>query len=196
DIRFISHHDLMRVYERALRRADLPIAMSEGHNPRPRLSLPAALSVGCAGLNEVADFGLSSIMRPAEFRSRLQAELPEGIRILSAEVTSPHPSRQPTELSYRVPLLPEHELTRDSLDELMARDEVVAERQRKDTVRQVEIRRYLKALRLEDDALHILLRWDQTGTARPEEVLEALGCRAGEDYRESAIERTHVRLSS
>ncbi len=186
----------MRVYERALRRAELPIAMSEGHNPRARLSLPAALSVGYAGLNEVADFGLSCLMRPAEFRSRLQAQLPSGIRILSAEVTSPHPSRQPAELSYRVPLLPEHGVSQHGLDELMERDEVTVERRRKDEVRQVEIRRYLKTLRLADDSLHILLRWDQTGTARPEEVLEALGCRPGEDYQESAIERTHVRLSS
>ena len=194
DIRFISHHDLMRVFERALRRARLPVAMSEGYHPRLRISLPAALSVGHTGLNEVADVGLAEWMRPDEFRSRLQAECPKGLALKSAEATAIHPGRQPSEYSYRVPLLTGHCVTDERLLELLGCPEVVVTRRRGETSRRVEIRRFIKALRLDGDALLMLIRYGQEGTARPEEVLEALGCRAERDYRASAVARVHVNL--
>ena len=196
DVRFISHHDMMRLFERALRRADLPVAMSEGHNPRPRLSFPMALSVGHAGLNEVADVGLREWTRPDEFRARLQTELPPGVRITSIEITPTKPSREARELAYHVPLLPEHSLTPQKVERFMAQEAFTVTRKRKDETRQVEVRQFVKALRLEGRSLHMLLSCTQRGTARPEEVMEALGCRDGADYRTSSIERTHVNLAS
>ncbi|MHC4480588.1 MAG: TIGR03936 family radical SAM-associated protein [Planctomycetota bacterium] len=196
DIRFISHHDLMRLFERALRRADLPVALSQGHNPRPRFSFPMALSVGLCGRNEVADVGLSRWMRPGEFRTCLEAELPEGIGIVSVEITRTNPDRQPTELAYLVPLLPGHSLICGAVRDFLARQEATVERERKSGVKQVEVRQFVKALRHEGDSLRMLLRYTDRGTARPQEVMAALGCREGVDYLQGQIERTHVNLSS
>lgn len=196
DIRFISHHDLMRLFERALRRAYLPVAMSEGYNPRPRLSFPAALALGLAGHNEVADVGLHEWMRPDELKGRLQAELPEGIGIASVEVTPTKPNRQPKELAYRIPLLEGHSLSAARIEGLLASEAAVVKRTRKDEVKQVDVRPFVKALRLDGGALQMLLRYTERGTAKPEEVLEALGCREDLDYVKSRIERTHVNLSS
>jgi len=196
DVRFTSHHDLMRVFERALRRADLPVAMSEGHNPRPRISIPAPLGVSFQGRNEVADIGLHQWLKPQEFSARLQAELPAGINIRSVQITAPHPDRQPTALSYRVPLLSGHCVTSETIEALLARREVIIERERKDAAKALDVRRFITALRLEGDAVLMLLSCSGEGTARPEEVLEALGCRQGTDYLAAEIERTHVSLSS
>ena len=196
DVRFTSHHDLMRVFERALRRADLPVAMSEGHNPRPRISIPAPLSVSFQGRNEVADVGLHQWIKPQEFSARLQAELPDGISIRSVQITAPHPDRQPTALSYRVPLLPGHCVTSEKIEQLLARREVIIQRERKDSVKGLDVRRFVTALRLDGDAVLMLLACTGEGTARPEEVLEALGCHEGSDYLTGEIERTHVSLSS
>ncbi len=196
DVRFTSHHDLMRVFERALRRAALPVAMSEGHNPRPRISIPAPLSVSFQGSNEVADVGLHQWMKPQEFGDRLQAQLPGGVAINSVEVTATHPDRQPGALSYRIPLLPGHGLTDARIEALLARPEVLVERRRKKGVKQVEVRRFVQALRLDGDELLMLLACSVEGTARPEEVLEAMGCREGVDYLLGDIERMHVSLSS
>ncbi len=195
DIRFTSHHDLMRLFERALRRADLPVAASEGHNPRPRLSFPMALSVGHTGLNEVADVGLSEWVRPEEFRGRLQAQLPPGLKVNAAQATQINPRRQPTELSYRVPLCDGHSLTAQAVDELLSKDEAVVTRVRKDQVRQLDVRQYVKALRFDGECVEMLLSYTQEGTAKPEEVMEALGCREGTDYRQGRIERTYVNVS-
>ena len=60
ELKAISHLDLMRTFERALRRTGLPLRMSEGFNPRPRLSFPAALPVGIEGLNEIMEFDLTT----------------------------------------------------------------------------------------------------------------------------------------
>ena len=194
DIRFISHHDLMRLFERALRRAELPFATSEGHNPRPRLSFPMALSVGHVGLNEVADIGLREWTRPDEVRERLQAEFPEGIGIISAQAVPINPSREPRELAYRVPLLASHTLTASGIQALLDSERAVVTRVRKRSVRDVEVRQFIKAVRLSGDSLEMLIRYTSHGTAKPEEILEALGCRPDVDYLKSAIERTNVSL--
>jgi radical SAM-linked protein len=186
----------MRLFERALRRAQLPVAMSEGFNPRPRMSFPMALGVGISGSNEVADVALSEWVRPDDVRARLQAQLPDGIGVLSAEVIPSNASRQPVELVYRAPLLPGHSVTEDAIRALLAREGLTACRESKEGPKQVDIRPFVKALRLEDGALLILLRYTERGTARPQEVLGALGCREGLDYLASDIERTHVRLPS
>jgi hypothetical protein len=133
-------------------------------------------------------------MAPEEVRRRLAGQLPEGLEIRAVEATGPHPRRQPRELSYRVPLLSGHPVDRERIAELMARERVEVERPRKDTVKQVEIRQFIGALRLKEGALLMLLRYTEAGTARPEEVLEALGCREGVHYRYGQIERVHVSL--
>jgi len=196
DIRFISHHDLMRLFERALRRAGLPVAMSEGHNPRPRVSFPMALSVGFSGCNEVADIGLREWVRPAQLHARLQAEFPPGIEISSAEATAAHPNRQPRELVYRVPMLPGHCLTEAKVQGFLAEQSMTVQRTRAGEVKQVAVRQYVKALRIDGDCVQMRLRCTESGTARPEEVMQALGCREGVDYSKGQIERTHVDLSS
>jgi radical SAM-linked protein len=186
----------MRLFARALRRAQIPVAMSEGFNPHPRVSFPMALGVGLSGRNEAADVALGEWMRPEQLRSRLQVQLPEGIEIQSVQVVPRNATRQPDELSYRIPLLPGHTLTEQRLRDLLARDSVTALRTRKNRTTQVEVRGFIKALRLEDGCLLMVLRYTERGTARPQEVLDALECRDGADYLMSGIERTHVRLPS
>jgi len=59
DLRWISHHDLARTFERWLRRAGLPLRRSAGFHPKPKLSFPSALALGIAALDEVMEFELS-----------------------------------------------------------------------------------------------------------------------------------------
>jgi radical SAM-linked protein len=76
---FISHLDLMRLFMRALRRASLPIKMTEGFSPHPKISLKRALKLGVASENEEATFVLRESVSPEEFKERLQEQLPAGI---------------------------------------------------------------------------------------------------------------------
>jgi len=80
-IRFISHLDLMRLFMRALRRADLPLKITEGFNPHPKLSIKRALKLGLESENEEAVVVLKDSVKAEEFKERLQKQLPEGIEI-------------------------------------------------------------------------------------------------------------------
>ena len=80
-MRFISHLDLMRLFMRALRRAGLPLKMTEGFSPHPKLSIKRALKLGIESDNEEATIALKEQISPEEFRERLEKQLPEGIFI-------------------------------------------------------------------------------------------------------------------
>jgi radical SAM family uncharacterized protein/radical SAM-linked protein len=82
-IALISHLDLMRLFERTLRRASLPIALTNGFNPQPRLALANALPLGATSTGEIVDFELTTSMSAADFQQQLAAKLPADIPILS-----------------------------------------------------------------------------------------------------------------
>ena len=80
---YISHLDLMRVFQRAFKRAGLPLTHSQGFNPRPSVSIALPLSVGVESGCELLDFDLEGEKVPCgEIRDRLNAALVEGVRVL------------------------------------------------------------------------------------------------------------------
>ncbi|MCL6502491.1 MAG: TIGR03936 family radical SAM-associated protein [Pirellulales bacterium] len=88
-LRLIGHHDLVRCWERAFRRARLPLRMSQGFHPKPRLSFPAALALGVAGLDEVLEAELDAALAPQEVWQRLAGELPPGLELAAIEPLPP-----------------------------------------------------------------------------------------------------------
>jgi len=86
EVKFISHLDLMKVFERAIRRARLPIAYSQGFNPHPGMVFGLPLSVGVTSDAEYGDFEVTDDeLSINEFVQRLNAQLPQGLEILSAK---------------------------------------------------------------------------------------------------------------
>jgi radical SAM-linked protein len=84
-MKYISHLDLMRLFTRAMRRADLPLKMTEGFSPHPKFSIKKALKLGIESENEEASVLLTEKISPLEFRMRLRKQLPEGIEIRNVE---------------------------------------------------------------------------------------------------------------
>lgn len=92
EMRFLSHLDLMRLFDRAVRRAGLPISYTGGYHPSPRISPANALSLGATSSGEIVDFELTQMMDIGDFHSLLAAQLPPEIpiyRVESVEVKSP-----------------------------------------------------------------------------------------------------------
>lgn len=86
-IRFISHLEYVRTIERSIRRSKLPAAYSEGFNPHLKFSLASALGVGVVSYAEFAEIELAEPMEASVAAEKLQKVLPQGIRILAADVT-------------------------------------------------------------------------------------------------------------
>ncbi|MSQ43344.1 MAG: DUF2344 domain-containing protein [Chloroflexi bacterium] len=83
-LRYIGHLDLARVWERAVRRARLPVAYSHGFTPRPRIAFAAPLSLGAVGLRERVDIHLSESVSPLDVATALGSQLPPGCDICDA----------------------------------------------------------------------------------------------------------------
>jgi radical SAM family uncharacterized protein/radical SAM-linked protein len=86
ELRFIGHLDLIRLFERACRRAQLPMHFSEGFHPLPKISVATALPLGMTSTAEIAEFELHQDMATQDFLVQLQAQLPLEIPLFEAEV--------------------------------------------------------------------------------------------------------------
>ena len=86
EMRFISHLDLMRLFQRALRRADLPVTITQGFSPHLKISINRALKLGVESLDEALTVHMSKAVRPTLFIELLNKNLPEGVRIASAQM--------------------------------------------------------------------------------------------------------------
>ncbi len=85
EMSLISHLDLVRLFDRAIRRAALPISFTGGYHPGPKISIANALSLGITSNGEIVDFELTEEVDLEEFRTKLAAQLPENIPIYKVE---------------------------------------------------------------------------------------------------------------
>ncbi|MEG4340139.1 TIGR03960 family B12-binding radical SAM protein [Microcoleus sp. D3_18_C2] len=85
DMALVGHLDLIRLFDRVVRRADLPISFTGGFHPNPRISLANALPLGVTSTGEIADFELTESIDIESFREKLGAKLPENIPIYKVE---------------------------------------------------------------------------------------------------------------
>jgi len=91
DMALVGHLDLMTIFDRAVRRAGLPVSFSGGYNPQPRISIANALTLGATSSNEIVDFELTEEIDVDTFRNNLSSCLPKGIPIydvVQVDVTS------------------------------------------------------------------------------------------------------------
>ncbi len=171
EARFLSHHDLIRLFERALRRAGLPVRMTQGFNPHPKFAILSALPLGLEGEEEALEVHFDNPVPPAEALERLAAQLPPGITARSARPIEPGTTLAVVRSEYRV-LLPEDlELRQADVDAFLAGSHTVVERR---NGRRLDIRPAIADLRLDGRVLSFAVTHGQRGTPRPAEVLEAV----------------------
>lgn len=198
-IRFISHLDLMRAFERALRRSGLPLRMTGGFNPRPRISFPLALAVGWEAEREVMEFELDLWVPPDEAGRRLQEQMPNGLEILESNLVKGADSAQVAEAEYRVEPFDDElteRLTESAVEDFLARETFEVERIRKKKLKSVDIRQYVRAMRLKDGTLYVTMSVSPSGTTRPEEVLLGLGFDKNEIAGGFKVVRIGVKLKN
>ncbi|MCC7353783.1 MAG: DUF2344 domain-containing protein [Anaerolineae bacterium] len=185
-IRFISNLDLMRLWERAARRARLPLAYSHGFNPQPKIANAHALPVGCAGENEVIDLWLEARVEPEEVARRLREALPPAAQLIHVEEADPRePSLQSRVCAaeYRAQVQTDemgHAIA-ERVQVLLAAQELPRQRARHGKPPVIyDLRPLLLDLRLRgygngEATFWMRLRAEPGATGRPDEVLDALG---------------------
>lgn len=198
EIKYISHLDLMRLWERALRRARLPLAYSHGFNPRPKIAIASPLPVGFTSRGEVMDVILERYVSPYKFAKCLVPHLPPGLEVLSVEEVYPKlPSLQSqvrsVEYRVRVSWDGSREQMEARLGELLSAEQLPRRRRGKEyDLRPLIEELWIEAREAEGWVLGMRLQAGNRGTGRPDEVLDALGL-AEEPH---AIRRERLRFGN
>jgi radical SAM-linked protein len=198
-LRYTGHLDLHKLWERAARRAELPLAYSQGFHPQPKMNIAAALPLGFSSRYEVLDMKLEHEIRLEGLREKLQQTLPTGIQVLnveSADERAPALQTQVASAEYQVTLtesIDESELKR-KIDAVMESESIIRERRGK----MYDLRPLIEELALtpssfpegEGQRLMVCMRLAarEGATGRPEEVLDTLGIA----FEETRIERTNL----
>ncbi len=175
--RFISHHDLMRAMMRAVRRVALPVRLTEGFNPRPRIVFPVALEVGVASLDEAVEIELTQCLKIQDIFTRLSSVFPPGLALKAVKDLPPLRAAQiPARIQYRIHLAEAQvQVQPQALESLLKATTLPFERPRENRLQKVNLRPALMALKLDSHRDLLLdVRPGQKGSARPLEVLSLL----------------------
>jgi radical SAM-linked protein len=190
-LKYISHLDLTRAWERAFRRAGLPLAYSQGFNPRPRFQIAAALPVGISGQSELLDVWLDEVLEPAAVLRRLRPALPEGLRVSAVSEVDLRQASLQSQMraaDYRATVAGQEpaEAIRARIEALLAAPAVLRQRHHKGRLQTYDLRPLIQEIEVTDGgdgptggmAEHVLemrLQASPQGAGRPDEVLDALG---------------------
>jgi hypothetical protein len=244
EMKYITHLDMMRFWERALRRAGLPVAYSEGFSPHPQIQIAAPLAVGTTSDGELMDVFMSEAVAPRRVIADLSSQLPEGVAVRSVvevgmalpalqadvrfaeyvvDVEAPaaggggsrsasedggwkmedgvDADRDPSSTVHLPPSTawraPDSGTAADRVRDFLSQATVPWEHRREDEVRTYDIRAQVESIEVieEDDAgrarLRMLLKNDNTGSGRPEQVVAALGLGAA-----ARVHRTRLVLAN
>jgi radical SAM-linked protein len=197
-LRYISHLDLARTWERAFRRARLPVAYSQGFTPRPRFQLAAALPVGVAGREELLDVWLTESLLPTEVLSRLRPVLPEGLEVSDAEevdrkVASLQSQLRAADYVVVVASAEPMEAIQTRIKALLAAPTLPRQRHHKGKQQTYDLRPLIQEVSVADGGeneriLEMRLQASPQGAGRADEVLDALGL----SLAAHTIERTNL----
>ena len=177
--RYLSQLDFLRHFERATRRAGLPVRMSEGFNPRPRFSFPLARPVGCASRRELCEIELSRPVDLSHVAEALNTELTAGVRVIETVYGSPRDKRQVDGVRYFFRFRDPSEAARLSVDAFLDSEACLVHRAR--TGKPINVRRLVRTMRLDEDTLVVEVAVEAGGSVRPEEVLQAVGIALRDD---------------
>jgi len=188
EVKYITHLDLMRFWERALRRAGIPLAYSEGFSPNPRLALAAPLPVGVTSSGELMDVYLSRRVTPQHFVKAVSRQVTPGIAVLEVrEVGLGLPSLQSQVrwAEYQVDVATDRsaEDVQRAVEGLLAAESIPWQHQREREVRRYDLRPLVQDVSVEVMAdgcctLGMRLRTDSQASGRAEQVVAALGFEA------------------
>ncbi len=202
EIKFISHLDIVRLWQRAFNRAGIEIAFSSGFTPHPKISLAAPLPLGVTSEAELMDIFCVRGVAPHFFASSVNQQLPSGMtvdKVFPIAFDLPSLQSQVSRAEYKVVIDIENELSdlKEALERLLALESLPWQHQRDTGMKQYDLRELIDDLWLIElkppvATLGMRLRCDSTGSGRPEQVIAALGFKR----RPTSVHRTQLILKA
>jgi radical SAM-linked protein len=194
DLRFISHRDTLRLFERALARASLPVRYSEGFNPHPRLSIPLPRPVGIASRAEAIVIEFERPVDGDEALDKLRQQMPPDLTMIAARRLDNGERLQPTLVRYRLdPPDPHGKDLESRVRHLQSCGEAMVSRvnYKSGQTRSINVRPYLVDINLDGHTVEFTLRVTPDGGVKPAEIVRLLGMKP--EALDHRIRRLEVR---
>ncbi|MBN1190970.1 MAG: DUF2344 domain-containing protein [Dehalococcoidales bacterium] len=201
EIKFISHLDIVRLWQRSFNRAGIEIAYSTGFSPHPRISLAAPLPLGVTSEAEMMDIFCIRGVAPHYFISAVNQQLPPGMtadKVYPMSPDLPSLQSQVSQAEYRVEVESASgpQDLKTALNSLLALEHLDWQHQRDTGPRKYDLRALIRDAWIIDrkestDVLGMRLQCDGSGSGRPEQVAAALGF----SRRPGSIHRTQLILN-
>lgn len=206
EVKYISHLDLMRVFQRAIRRTGIPISYSSGFNPHQEISFGAPLALGVTSDAEYVDFKLAEAIDVREIKKSLNNSLPEGIRILDGIKLGDNPKSAMsivTHARYRIRMNIENvdsDLLNKSIEAFIAQEhiKVMKEQPKKGfELKEIDIKPMIASMKLAEsrETMHTigcLLLCGSKGNLKPELLLTSFKDFTGYNIEGIKINREEV----
>lgn len=193
-LRYISHLDLQRFMQRALRRTDLPVSYSQGFSPHPQMAFASALAMGWSSDVEILDVKLTEPVDEEHAREQLDRALPPEMPVYRARIVD---DRFPAMMArlvwadYRIELSGANaDAIIGEIDRYMQEESVIAMRKTKSGEKPADIRKMTAELRAEGQVVYARLMLTEQATVKPDLLIKTLAERAGVEAAEARIHRT------
>lgn len=205
-LKFIGHLDILRLFERALKRSGLAVSHTQGFNPRMKLIFGLPMALGLTSVSEYADIELDREMPAEDFIAVMNTHLPHGIRVLAAA-----PIRQSDNIMntiraarYDITIIPEQDIARDDMvglvHRLLAAETLPVMKKTKKGMKETDIRPLIFSLTAGKDGEHAwvlgaFMSAGATDNLRPELILEAFSKLSGVSFSVQSIHRKALYVS-
>jgi radical SAM-linked protein len=201
ELRFLSHLDQQSAFQRAFRRASIPVAYSNGFHAHQRLSFATALSVGMTSSCEYADVKLTQELTAEEFLRRMNHALPRGLCITKASLIKgkvPSLSSSIKSSTYQIKILdhlPEPKIE-DSIRSFLCQDDIIIEkRNKKGKFHRINARPFIEHFSMNPDSNHLLftirLSYRNQATIKPALILQAFEKFSEQNFGDADLWQIH-----
>ncbi|HJC61998.1 MAG TPA: TIGR03936 family radical SAM-associated protein [Candidatus Blautia merdavium] len=193
-MKFIGHLDIMRYFQKAVRRAGIDVAYSEGFSPHMIMSFAAPLGVGITSTGEYFDMEIKTPVASAEAVERLNQVMAEGMKVLSFRKVPDGKAGKAMSLvaaaDYQVRFRPGMEPCgdwREKAEAFLAQQEIVVLKKTKKNEKEVDIKPFLYAAEIREEELFLQLAAGSVKNTKPELVLEAFYHFCGKEFDPYAL---------
>ena len=189
-LRFLSHAETVKVFQRACVRSGIEIQYTEGFNPRPKLSLPLPRTVGVESEDDLVQLKVHSKQRTGnqsaastlpldcdQLKKKLSEQLPQGCQLLTVSLPKDKAPLQPTSATYILPVRKEYinEKLKAAIKRLLASESLSLQRWRDEKKSKiVDVRGFLKSIRISEGAVIVECKVSSAGSIRVDEILKLL----------------------
>lgn len=173
DLMYISHLDLLKVFERSLKRANIDVKYSEGFNPRPLITFAHPLSLGIESTGEICEIETNEYIQPLEFIAKINESLPSGIEVVKAEYMDKEKKSLMSKVYSAIYMITFSKPVVEELEAFMNSKNIMAMKRSKTKTQEIDIKPYImKYKKIDSSIIELELSTGSNDNLKPDLLID------------------------